>query len=289
MIEPTIVVALITAGAGIATGIATLVIKELLTRKNRKENDKQQPEAPPNVMVTFSSIPTAGSGPNSKGEIKGSVSGLPSPQRYAAVIYARTDLWYVQPLVSAPFTEISVEGLWENSTHLGSRYAALIVRRGFDPPPIIGSLPFIEGDVIAKAETAASSVQTHSSNAGTAQLHILKNAKDEITGRFASTVSLLRREHSSALTEAEFKAARGKKLRDLPTFLEEVWKALRHAAQHGEVLNLRAIYDYLGDYVLLCYDSAVMWKGDPRPPDPENWSDFLSFWKAMLEERERQK
>jgi hypothetical protein len=45
---------------------------------------------------------------------------------------ALTDKWYVQPLITNPQTDIDENGFWKkNWTHLGERYAPLIVRTSF--------------------------------------------------------------------------------------------------------------------------------------------------------------
>jgi hypothetical protein len=41
--------------------------------------------------------------------------------------------WYVQLTVAAPLTDIDNSGKWETDTHLGSGYAALLVKQSFKP------------------------------------------------------------------------------------------------------------------------------------------------------------
>ena len=43
------------------------------------------------------------------------------------VIYVLTNQWYVQPLVAAPYTTISSDGSWANSTHPWDRIVVLLV------------------------------------------------------------------------------------------------------------------------------------------------------------------
>lgn len=107
------------------------------------------------VMIDFTQVPVAGEGPESQGNIAGDVRGLENPERYKIVLYAHTDWWYVQPLRSDPYTDIASNGRWSNWTHLGYRYAALVVRDTFQPPAKTQSLPHVGGDVIAEAEVAA--------------------------------------------------------------------------------------------------------------------------------------
>jgi hypothetical protein len=106
------------------------------------------------ARIAFSRIPVAGGGPDSRGTFKGVVVGLPSPERHKIVLFALTDKWYVQPLISNPFTGIDADGFWENWTHLGERYAALLVRKSFKPPPTADTLPDVGGQILAKSETA---------------------------------------------------------------------------------------------------------------------------------------
>ena len=108
-----------------------------------------------NVTVKFTEVPASGAGPQSQGDIAGTVTGLKKAETYKVVIYAHTDAWYVQPLADDPYTGISPNGVWSNWTHLGHRYAALIVRPSFQPPSKTQSLPQVGGDVIGRFEVSA--------------------------------------------------------------------------------------------------------------------------------------
>lgn len=108
-----------------------------------------------NVTIKFTDVPPTGAGPQSQGNIAGTVRGLEKAETYKVVIYAHTDAWYVQPLADDPYTDISPDGAWSNWTHLGQRYAALVVRPSFQPPSKTQSLPGIGGDVVARFEVAA--------------------------------------------------------------------------------------------------------------------------------------
>lgn len=87
-------------------------------------------------------------GPETSAEIAGSVSGV-VPEGSRIVLYAMTDRWYVQPLIAAPFTSIGSDGSWRTWTHTGARYAALLVRPGFAPPPTLTDLLKPGGEVVA--------------------------------------------------------------------------------------------------------------------------------------------
>jgi hypothetical protein len=76
------------------------------------------------------------------------------------VLFARNESWWVQPVVTRPFTTIESNATWKNTTHLGIEYAALLVEPGYNPPAIIESLPRRGGDVIAVVTTKGSGTYT---------------------------------------------------------------------------------------------------------------------------------
>jgi len=67
------------------------------------------------------------------------------------VLYARSGNWWVQPLVSHPFTVIKPGSNWTNATHLGTEYAALLVKPGFQPTATLAALPRQGGPIAAVA------------------------------------------------------------------------------------------------------------------------------------------
>jgi len=106
--------------------------------------------ATPNPSVEFSRIPPAEAGGQDKLDIiEGRVTGARPEQQI--VLYARSGAWWVQPLVSQPFTKIRPDSTWTNSTHLGTEYAALLVDPGYRPEPRINELPARGGSVAAVA------------------------------------------------------------------------------------------------------------------------------------------
>ena len=100
--------------------------------------------------IEFTTVPTvsrsdAAGDPSRLNAIKGRVIGAQPGQQivlYARAINENGQLtWYVQPLVKQPFTKIQSNSRWQNSTHPGSEYAALLVEPGFQPPGKTFSLP----------------------------------------------------------------------------------------------------------------------------------------------------
>src|SRR6266404_1191211 len=78
------------------------------------------------------------------------VSARPGQQ---IVLYVRTGKWWVQPLPSEPFTRLSPDSTWINSTHLGPEYAALLVEPNYRPPATLDALPAPGNDVAAVASS----------------------------------------------------------------------------------------------------------------------------------------
>jgi signal transduction histidine kinase len=98
--------------------------------------------------IVFTKIPHVSSGGADKlDSIEGRVIGARPGQR--VVLFARSDMWYVQPFVSQPFTVIQPDSTFKRPTHLGSEYAALLVDPGFTPLPKEAQLPNPGGNVIA--------------------------------------------------------------------------------------------------------------------------------------------
>jgi exo-beta-1,3-glucanase (GH17 family) len=84
-------------------------------------------------------------------KISGRVYGLPTKgqSQFRIVLYAYTDRWYVQPLAVSPYAQISGSGKWRSPTHMGSKYAALLVKRNYMPSPTLDVLPEVGGDILA--------------------------------------------------------------------------------------------------------------------------------------------
>jgi hypothetical protein len=100
--------------------------------------------------IEFTKVPPASEGgPDTAGRIEGHVTGARSGQQL--VLYARSGLWWVQPLANQPFTKIQPDSKWSSRTHLGTEYAALLVEAGYRPAVTVNSLPTKGGAVVAVA------------------------------------------------------------------------------------------------------------------------------------------
>lgn len=83
--------------------------------------------------------------------IVGSVSGVAS-QNYRVVIYSLTNVWYLQPSTDEPLTEIAPDGKWSAEIHTGTKYAALLVQLGYNPPATTANQPSRLVGVVAATE-----------------------------------------------------------------------------------------------------------------------------------------
>ena len=82
--------------------------------------------------------------------VEGTVQGLDKYDDVYIVLYSLGgSTWYVQPFVGSAMTAISAAGQWRSRIHLGSEYAALLVRAGYEPKSQVSLLPAVRGDVLA--------------------------------------------------------------------------------------------------------------------------------------------
>lgn len=110
----------------------------------------RSPRATVPPSIEFTRLPPAGDGnPDLLNPIAGRVAGAQRGQRI--VLFARSGLWWVQPLAERPFTTIQPDSTWKNSTHPGSAYAAMLVDPDYKPPLTINVLPQKGGPVQAVA------------------------------------------------------------------------------------------------------------------------------------------
>jgi hypothetical protein len=110
----------------------------------RKQSADTEPK------IEFTKVPKASvGGPVQLGQIEGRVTGARRGQRI--VLFTKTNVWYIQPYSSAPFTTIDSNSNWKSDTHFGIEYAALLVDPSFTPPTQTKTLPSKGGPVAAIA------------------------------------------------------------------------------------------------------------------------------------------
>jgi hypothetical protein len=107
-----------------------------------------EPAVPP--AIHFTTVPEGvEGGPEAVTTIAGRVTGARPGQR--VVIYAKSGVWWVQPLRLQPFTNLQADATWKTQTHFGFEYAALLVDPSYRPPATLNDLPAPGGAVLAVA------------------------------------------------------------------------------------------------------------------------------------------
>ena len=102
------------------------------------------------ASIQFTRVPQGDSKGTGKNDIiEGTVKGARPGQQI--VLYAKRERWWVQPLVAEPFTPVRSSLRWTNATHLGSKYAALLVEAGYRPAAVLNQLPVVGGAIAAVA------------------------------------------------------------------------------------------------------------------------------------------
>ncbi|MDP9052100.1 MAG: hypothetical protein M3O31_15470 [Acidobacteriota bacterium] len=105
--------------------------------------------------ISITGVPHSGQGgPEATEPISGLAKGV-KVTKFKVVVYAYAGgTWWVQPTVAAPLTDIDNAGNWETDTHLGSSYAALLVKQSFKPAATLSALPTAHGEIIAVVRVA---------------------------------------------------------------------------------------------------------------------------------------
>jgi hypothetical protein len=103
---------------------------------------------PPSIVFTL--LPASGEGSAGKlDKIEGRVNGARPGQQI--VLFARSGVWWVQPLELQPYTPILPDSTWKSTTHPGTAYAALLVTPEYRPPATVSVLPGPGGPILAVA------------------------------------------------------------------------------------------------------------------------------------------
>lgn len=109
----------------------------------------------PEPGIEFTRIPPATeSGVDKLDVIEGRVIGDNS--RLKLVLYAKNGKWWVQPIRNEPYTSVRPDATWTNFTHVGTEYAAMLVKSGFRPPSSLNEMPSRGGNVVAVATAKGS-------------------------------------------------------------------------------------------------------------------------------------
>jgi hypothetical protein len=117
------------------------------------------------AKISFTQVPQWSTGDQNEHDIiEGTVRGARQGQRM--VIYSKCgNLWWLQPLLTSPFTAILPDKAWRNEAHLGTEYAALLVDPSYHPAAVLRRLPEHGGAVaqvaVARGHEKSSSFFIH--------------------------------------------------------------------------------------------------------------------------------
>jgi hypothetical protein len=100
------------------------------------------------ISIKITTVPPRGEGPDKIDLIAGTVTGV-NLRECKVVIFAKTNVWWVQPTAAEPYTSIEQGGKWEADIHLGYEYAALLVKTSYKASPTLDALPGASGNVLA--------------------------------------------------------------------------------------------------------------------------------------------
>lgn len=102
--------------------------------------------------IEFIKVPAADlGGPDKTDTIEGRVNGARAGQQIVLFARGSDDLWWVQPFIDRPFTQIQANSRWKATIHLGTEYAALLVDPGYTPPDTARTLPSSATGVVVVA------------------------------------------------------------------------------------------------------------------------------------------
>jgi hypothetical protein len=121
------------------------IVPALLCQACRREQSNGGP------VIAFTRVPQADPDGSARNDIiEGRVTGAEPGQKI--VLYAKTGKWWVQPLADEPVTNLRNDCTWTNATHLGTHYAALLVKDGYRPQGALEALPHADNNILAVAE-----------------------------------------------------------------------------------------------------------------------------------------
>ena len=104
------------------------------------------------LSIAITQPPHAGKGgPDQTEPISGEVHGVDYATHKVVIYTFAGGTWWVQPTVAEPLTDIDQSGKWQTITHMGSTYAALLVKPSYKAPATMSSVPKAGPDVLAVA------------------------------------------------------------------------------------------------------------------------------------------
>jgi hypothetical protein len=125
--------------------LLTLLVVGIGCHNGAKQNPKPK--------ISFTQVPESNPGDHDQQDvIEGTVAGERPGQRI--LVYSKAgELWWLQPLLTSPFTAVLADHVWRNETHFGTEYAALLVDPSYHPAACLQRMPDAGGPVSAVAVT----------------------------------------------------------------------------------------------------------------------------------------
>lgn len=126
--------------------ISAILAFQLISNAQTGAGDRHNAAGP---GISIVGVPHAGKGgPDQTEPISGTAKGVNFATHKIVIYTFAGGTWWVQPTVAEPFTDIDQNGKWQTVTHLGSTYAALLVKPTYKPPATMNSVPKVGADVL---------------------------------------------------------------------------------------------------------------------------------------------
>lgn len=175
------------------TAAAIIVPPLLLSSQTSRDYKSAMP------TISISRVPHAGKGGPQTEPIAGSVKGVDFAKHKVVIYTFAGGTWWVQPTVASPLTDIDGQGNWQTITHLGSTYAALLIRQPYKPPATSSYVPRAGGDVLAVNLVAGNRQGAEAEH--NVQLSENLEISDHVQVSVAKAVDLWQRENIIDVTE----------------------------------------------------------------------------------------
>lgn len=134
--------------------LAVLILAAVgCSRRDKNPTKPVQVVCPGEVIGNTKQPPVITINPPAAGAstLSGTASNIDA-RKTRVVLWALTNMWYVQPWIDSPYTSICSDGMWSNSTHPWDRIMALLVDQTYVPGATRTSDPSLDPGVLASAQ-----------------------------------------------------------------------------------------------------------------------------------------
>lgn len=125
----------------------------VLTNQTVNVNSKLTYACPGNVIgnLSYNPVITIDSCAIGASTISGTARNIDA-RRHRVVLWALTNMWYIQPFTASPYTNVCGNGRWSSYTHPWARMVALLVDSSYVPKDTHLGYPAFDPGVLAWAE-----------------------------------------------------------------------------------------------------------------------------------------